>query len=160
MRPLWTPRSMTRPWPSTMTTSELRTVERRWVMTNVVRPPHQAVHAALDDGLGAGVDGARGLAEGYRGKQRFLELSAFVALRLGATPEAGKWIRALGILDGPIPTQLHIKAGFADLLLLHLDHEAQTALKLSEAVDRVIAAQGGACRRPARCKTAGDRRGW
>lgn len=65
-----------------------------------------------------------------------------MASRLGAAPEAGKGIRALGILDGPLLTQLHIKAGFADLLLLHLDHEAQTALKPSEAVDRVIAAQG------------------
>lgn len=103
---------------------------------------HQAVHAALDDGLGAGVDGARGLAEGHRGKQRFLELSAFVALRLGATPEAGKGIRALGILDGPLLTQLHIKAGFADLLPLHLYHKAQATFKLPEAIDCVVAAQG------------------
>ena len=37
------------------------TVDSRWAMTNVVRPGHQGVHAALDDGLGVGVDRAGGL---------------------------------------------------------------------------------------------------
>lgn len=61
---------------------------------------------------------------------------------MGATPEAGKGIRALGILDGPLLTQLHIKAGFADLLLPHLNHRGQATFKLPKAIDCVVAAQG------------------
>lgn len=61
---------------------------------------------------------------------------------MGATPEAGKGIRALGILDGPLLTQLHIKAEFADLFLPHLYHRAQATFKLPKAIDCVVAAQG------------------
>ena len=34
----WLPRSMMRPWSSTMMTSAFMTVERRWAMTKTVRP--------------------------------------------------------------------------------------------------------------------------
>ena len=43
--------------------SALRTVERRWAITKVVRALHELVHAILYDALCSGIDGAGRLVE-------------------------------------------------------------------------------------------------
>ena len=48
--------------------SEFWTVERRCAMTKTVRALHQSVHAALDERLGAGIDGAGRLVEDHDGR--------------------------------------------------------------------------------------------